>query len=131
MTGPFFVDTNVLVYADDARDAAKRSAARALLRQLLLERSGKLSIQVLQEFFARGVRTLTLTWNNTNEWADGCGDEGRHGGLSPRGRQVVEAMEALGYWPARTWFVWAGVRVGGYWSYDTRRADIPAKGIPS
>ena len=44
---------------------------------------------------------------------------------------LAEAMEALGYWPARTWFVWAGVRVGGYWSYDTRRADIPAKGIPS
>jgi predicted nucleic acid-binding protein len=60
MTGPFFVDTNVLVYADDARDAAKRSAARALLRQLLLERSGKLSIQVLQEFFAAATQKLGL-----------------------------------------------------------------------
>lgn len=53
-------------------------------------------LDVLQELFARGVRTMTLTWNNSNEWADGCGDEGRHGGLAPRGRQVVEAMEALG-----------------------------------
>jgi len=53
-------------------------------------------LEVLAEFFARGVRTMTLTWNNSNEWADGCGDEGRHGGLSARGRQVVEAMEALG-----------------------------------
>jgi membrane dipeptidase len=53
-------------------------------------------LEVLEEFFARGVRTMTLTWNNTNEWADGCGDAGRHGGLAPRGRQVVEAMEQLG-----------------------------------
>ncbi len=53
-------------------------------------------LEALQEFHARGVRSLTLTWNNTNEWADGCGDAGRHGGLSPRGRQVVEAMESLG-----------------------------------
>lgn len=53
-------------------------------------------LELLQEFHARGVRTMTLTWNNSNEWADGCGDAPRHGGLSPRGRQVVEAMEALG-----------------------------------
>jgi membrane dipeptidase len=53
-------------------------------------------LDVLREFHARGVRTMTLTWNNSNEWADGCGDEGRHGGLTARGREVVAAMEALG-----------------------------------
>lgn len=53
-------------------------------------------LDVLHEFFGRGVRSMTLTWNNTNEWADGCGDEGRHGGLAPRGREVVAAMEELG-----------------------------------
>jgi predicted nucleic acid-binding protein len=46
MTGPFFVDTNVLVYADDARDTVKQDTARALLRRLLGERNGKLSLQV-------------------------------------------------------------------------------------
>jgi membrane dipeptidase len=51
---------------------------------------------ILQEFFRRGVRTMTLTWNNSNEWADGCGDAGPHGGLTARGREVVETMEALG-----------------------------------
>ena len=50
----------------------------------------------LEEFFGRGVRTMTLTWNNSNEWADGCGDAGRHGGLTARGREVVVAMEELG-----------------------------------
>jgi predicted nucleic acid-binding protein len=61
MTGPFFVDTNVLVYADDARDAAKQAKARELLRGVIRERSGKLSLQVLQEFFAAATQKLGLT----------------------------------------------------------------------
>lgn len=60
MTGPFFVDTNVLVYADDARDARKQTVARNLLRRLLSERSGKLSLQVLQEFFAAATGRLGI-----------------------------------------------------------------------
>ncbi len=60
-------------------------------------------LAVLEEFHARGVRSLTLTWNNSNEWADGCGDEGPpggpyagpHGGLTARGREVVAALEDL------------------------------------
>ncbi|HEX5009418.1 MAG TPA: dipeptidase [Planctomycetota bacterium] len=53
-------------------------------------------LRVLEEFFRRGVRTMTLTWNNSNEWADGCGDAGLHGGLTARGREVVSAMDSLG-----------------------------------
>jgi len=60
MTAPFFVDTDVLVYADDARDAVKQETARELLRRLLRERSGKLSLQVLQEFFAVATGKLGL-----------------------------------------------------------------------
>lgn len=54
------------------------------------------SLDTLLEFHGRGVRTMTLTWNNSNEWADGCGDDGPHGGLTARGREVVSAMEELG-----------------------------------
>jgi predicted nucleic acid-binding protein len=61
MTGPFFVDTDVLVYADDARDAAKQARARELLRRVVRERTGKLSLQVLQEFFAAATQKLGLT----------------------------------------------------------------------
>jgi membrane dipeptidase len=53
-------------------------------------------LDTLREFHARGVRCMTLTWNNSNEWADGCGDDGPHGGLTARGREVVAAMEELG-----------------------------------
>lgn len=53
-------------------------------------------LELLREFHGRGVRTMTLTWNNSNEWADGCGDDGPHGGLTERGREVVATMEELG-----------------------------------
>jgi len=33
---------------------------------------------------------------------------------------LAEAMAASGYWKIRSWFMWAGVRIGGYWSYETR-----------
>lgn len=51
---------------------------------------------LLREFRRRGVRSMTLTWNNSNGWADGCGDEGPHGGLTSLGRDVVATMEQLG-----------------------------------
>ena len=33
---------------------------------------------------------------------------------------LKEAMEARGYWYASSWMMYLGVRVGGYWSYETR-----------
>lgn len=58
MTGRAFLDTNVLVYAHDARDAGKRHIAR----DLLVGRDPAtlaLSTQVLQEFYATVTRRLT------------------------------------------------------------------------
>jgi len=50
----------------------------------------------LREFYALGIRYMTLTWSNTNAWADSSGDEVRHGGLTDFGRSVVEEMNRLG-----------------------------------
>jgi predicted nucleic acid-binding protein len=55
-----FVDTNVLVYADDLDAGDKTQRARALLGELLREQSGVLSTQVLQEFFAVTTRKLKV-----------------------------------------------------------------------
>jgi len=52
MSGKTFVDTNVLIYAHDIDAAAKHQIAKAVLRELWSERTGVLSIQVLQEFCA-------------------------------------------------------------------------------
>lgn len=51
-----FVDANVLVYAFDASAGSKRVAAQALLERLWDAGSGRLSIQVLQEFFVTVTR---------------------------------------------------------------------------
>ena len=64
MNGREFLDTNVLIYADDARDPGKRERARALIRRLMRERRGVLSLQVLQEFFAAATRKLNMSSEN-------------------------------------------------------------------
>ena len=54
----------------------------------------------LEEFHRRGVRYMTLTWNNTHDWADAAKEETlrgtRHGGLTPLGERVVRRMNQLG-----------------------------------
>ncbi len=51
MTAKFFVDTNVLVYWRDATDLEKQRQALAWLESLWERRTGRLSFQVLQEFY--------------------------------------------------------------------------------
>jgi predicted nucleic acid-binding protein len=46
-----FVDSNILVYAYDPTTPAKHDRARSLVERLWLENTGRLSIQVLQEFY--------------------------------------------------------------------------------
>lgn len=46
-----FVDTNVLVYRRDAGQGEKQSRADAWMERLWSERSGRLSYQVLQEYY--------------------------------------------------------------------------------
>ena len=61
MSGREFIDTNVLIHADDAREPQKRDRARALIRELMRARRGVVSLQVLQEFFAAATRKLGVT----------------------------------------------------------------------
>ncbi len=60
MSGREFLDTNVLLYAHDARGPDKQAAARELIGRLLHERRGVVSLQVLQEFFVIAVRKLGM-----------------------------------------------------------------------
>ncbi len=61
MTGPYFVDTDVLVYAEDRHDPRKQEVARDLIRSALREKSYVVSTQVLAEFFAVAVGKLGLS----------------------------------------------------------------------
>jgi len=51
MGDKIFVDTNVLVYARDATDPQKQKMALAWMSYLWKTRTGRLSFQVLQEFY--------------------------------------------------------------------------------
>ena len=52
MTSSAFVDTNVILYAFDPRDPVKQTQSRAWLRACWLLRCGRVSSQVMNEFYA-------------------------------------------------------------------------------
>ncbi len=58
------------------------------------------SLDRLRQFFDLGVRYMTLTWANSNEWADSSGDLDdpavHHHGLTSFGREVIREMNRLG-----------------------------------
>lgn len=58
MPAGVFVDTNVFVYYLDQRDLKKQDAARSWLAELWERGDGRISFQVLQEFY----------WTATQKW---------------------------------------------------------------
>jgi membrane dipeptidase len=59
------------------------------------------SLRLLRDYYALGVRYMTLTHFNTNNWADAQGDindpkVAHHNGLTPFGVDVVHEMNRLG-----------------------------------
>lgn len=62
---PSFVDTNILVYAEDRDTKTKHEVARDLVVKLWDERSGVLSVQVLQEFYVIVTRKLKKPLSTT------------------------------------------------------------------
>jgi predicted nucleic acid-binding protein len=62
---PVFVDTNVLIYALDEADPQKHTIARAWRAELWKSRAGRISYQVLQEFYAN----VRQKWPSATEGA--------------------------------------------------------------
>src|ERR1700687_3728857 len=58
MSARIFVDTNILIYAHDVDAGAKHEMAKSVLRALWSQRSGVLSMQVLQEFYVNVTRKI-------------------------------------------------------------------------
>jgi membrane dipeptidase len=86
--------------ADDIVNARKSGKIAALIG---LEGGHAIedSVETLREFFNAGVRYMTLTHSNTNNWADSSGDivnksVKHHGGLNDLGRTIVHEMNKLG-----------------------------------
>jgi len=54
------------------------------------------SLAALRQFYHLGARYMTLTHNQTTEWADSATDDSKHHGLAPFGVAVIGEMNRLG-----------------------------------
>ncbi len=81
--------------------AARRDRRFAVLLGIEGGHAIENSLALLRTYFHLGVRYMTLTWANSNSWADSSGDLDdptvpHHGGLTAFGRDVVREMNRLG-----------------------------------
>jgi membrane dipeptidase len=85
----------------NAKDLHRAKAGDCVAGLLSIEGAEALegSLDSVDEFHARGVRAMGITWNRRN--AFGCGvrpsasDAGSHAGLSPLGFSLVEKLESM------------------------------------
>jgi membrane dipeptidase len=83
-------------------EAAHREHKLAALMGIEGGHSIENSIPLLRQYYALGVRYMTLTWANSNDWADSSGDiddknvPHTEQGLSEFGKDVVYEMNRLG-----------------------------------
>ena len=86
--------------------AAHRSGRIAILKGIEGGHAIESSLGLLRDFYRLGVRYMTLTHTNTNDWADSLGNFTdpaydpakwrKHGGLTAFGKEVVAEMNRLG-----------------------------------
>jgi predicted nucleic acid-binding protein len=70
MTEVSFVDANILVYARDPRYQQKQHIAAELLERLWQQRSGRTSMQVLNEYYVTVTRKFDPTIDVEDAWDD-------------------------------------------------------------
>jgi predicted nucleic acid-binding protein len=64
MNDRYFIDSNILVYANDRSSPDKQRRAKAIIKDALTSRAACLSTQVLQEFFVVATRKASLPPSN-------------------------------------------------------------------
>lgn len=94
-------DKLTLCVTADQIIAAHKQGKFAVLMGIEGGHSIENSLGVLRDYYRLGVRYMTLTWSNTNDWADSSGDIDdatipHHNGLTPFGKRVVAEMNRLG-----------------------------------
>ena len=89
---------NDLMFATSVADIrrAKKQGKIAALMGIEGGHAIEDSLATLRVFYRLGIRYMTLTWNNTNNWADAGRGEKKHNGLSEFGKDVVREMNRLG-----------------------------------
>src|SRR5258705_4692685 len=89
---------NDLMFATSAADIRRAKKQKKIAALMGIEGGHAIenSLPALREFYRLGVRYITLTWNNTNDWADAARGEKKHNGLSEFGKEVVREMNRVG-----------------------------------
>ena len=94
-------DRMVMSFSVDDIERAHQQHRLAALMGIEGGHSIENDLRLLRDFYRLGVRYMTLTWSNTNEWADSSGDIddpvlAHHNGLTEFGKLVVLEMNRLG-----------------------------------
>ena len=94
-------DTMCLARSAEEIRAAHRDRKFAALLAIEGGHAIENDLGLLRMYFDLGVRYMTLTWANSNDWADSSGDLENshivhHGGLTSFGREVIREMNRLG-----------------------------------
>ena len=94
-------DRMVMAFSVDDIARAHKQKKLAALMGIEGGHSIENDIHLLRDFYRLGVRYMTLSWSNTNEWADSSGDIDdpkieHHNGLTDFGKQIVLEMNRLG-----------------------------------
>ncbi|WP_374214761.1 dipeptidase [Streptomyces sp. SKN60] len=80
----------------DAMETARKEGRIASLKGAEGGHSINNSLATLRALHTLGVRYMTLTHNENNDWADSATDDPRHDGLTAFGREVVREMNRCG-----------------------------------
>ena len=94
-------DRMMMAFSVDDIERAHREHKLAALLGIEGGHSIENDVRLLRDFYRLGVRYMTLSWSNTNEWADSSGDIDdpkveHHNGLTEGGKQIVLEMNRLG-----------------------------------
>ena len=87
-----------VIHARTADDIIEAKSKGKLAAVLAVEGGHAIdnSLEVLRIYHRLGVRIMTLTWNNSNDWADSAVNPKPDGGLTDFGREVIVEMNRLG-----------------------------------
>jgi membrane dipeptidase len=94
-------DRMMMAFSVDDIERAHKEHKLAALMGIEGGHSIENDMHLLRDYYRLGVRYMTLSWSNTNEWADSSGDIDdakvqHHNGLTDFGKQVVLEMNRLG-----------------------------------
>jgi membrane dipeptidase len=94
-------DRMMMAYSTEDIERAHQQKKLAALMGIEGGHSIENDMHLLRDYYRLGVRYMTLSWSNTNEWADSSGDINdskveHHNGLTDFGKQVVLEMNRLG-----------------------------------